>query len=145
MSVTRTQRDAPRHPRGKCCKTASGQDHVFAHTELNRSFCPSESPHNDRLLRTVQGFSADAQWVIGGRQAAPGLQVEAPAVQRARQHAVLDLSEHRQVGVAMGAAPLHDPVAELDVRLDLGGRVQPADRPASVRRIRSVDSDLKKL
>ena len=38
----------------------------------------------------------------------------------------VDLAEHGQVGVAVRAAALHDPAAELDVGLGLGRRVEPA-------------------
>jgi hypothetical protein len=53
-------------------------------------------------------------------------------VQRADEHVALvsaiDLAEHREVGVAVWAAPLHDVPLDLDLRLGLGGRIELADR-----------------
>ena len=71
-----------------------------------------------------------------GRQAATGLEVELPTVQMAGQHAVADVPEDAQIGLAMGTPPLHHVAAELDL-LDLAS--------ASARTMRSEDKDLKKL
>ena len=102
----------------------------------------------NRKFESVVGLGpSDAQAAIVGREAAAGLEVEAPAVQRAHQLAVVDLAEHAEIGLAVRAQPLDDVVADADL---LAGQVAPdrielARASASARRIRSTDSDLKKL
>ena len=100
-----------------------------------------------RVLESVVGGPADPQPAIVGGEAAAGLEVESPAVQRAHQLAVVDLAEHAEVGLAVRAQPLDDVVADADL---LAGqvaaqRIELAAASASARRMRSGDSDLKKL
>ena len=83
--------------------------------------------------RTILGVvGTAAAWslavVMVSGQAAPCLEVEAPAVERAHELVALDLAEHREVGVAVRASALDDPVAELDVGFDLGRWIEPPQR-----------------
>ena len=55
------------------------------------------------LSDQVVGGSADAQPAVVGGEAATGLEVEPPAVQRADQLVAVDLAEHAEVGLAVGA------------------------------------------
>ena len=55
-----------------------------------------------------------AQVPVVAREAAAGLEVELPVVQAAREHAVVDLAEAREVGLAVRAVALDAPAVALE-------------------------------
>src|SRR6476661_11191642 len=67
------------------------------------------------LARCSRGRHAGAaQMAIVAREAVTGFQVEAPVVQAAREHAVVDLAEPREVGLAVRAPTLDAPTVALE-------------------------------
>src|SRR6266516_2824628 len=104
----------------RCC--SSGASNGAPHNKVSAAGLPYLVP---TLVRFGARFDAVEAAVVGG-QAAPGGELELPAVHVAGEHAVLDHAELRQVGLEVRAAALYQVAVQGDQLLGLAQLGVPA-------------------